>query len=122
MVYCARKRADISSEDFHNYWLGQHASLYRQFADTYGAKKYIQSHTIATQTNDNFVQMRGFQPPYDGITEIWFDSLETFLAASSSPEGKAANQVLAADEAKFIDISRSCVFLTEEHTLIEFAD
>ena len=51
---------------------------------------------------------------YDGILELWWDTLDDVVAAFSSPEATQASAELAEDEARFIDLSRSKVFLTEE--------
>jgi hypothetical protein len=41
------------------------------------------------------------------------------MAAASSPEGAEAGQIYLEDEQNFIDSSRSCIFFTEEHTIVE---
>ena len=46
LVYCLRKRADVSDAEFHKYWLESHGPLVRGFAQAIRAKKYIQSHTV----------------------------------------------------------------------------
>ena len=118
-VYCLRKRDDIPSETFYQYWLEQHGPLVRQFAEALRAKKYIQSHTIAPEVNDAIARGRGLAPAYDGITEVWWESFEDFQSSANTPEGHAARQALREDEAKFIDFSQSCVFLTEEHIIFD---
>ena len=56
---------------------------------------------------------------YDGITEVWWESVEDMMAGLDTPEGRAANRALAEDEAKFIDHKRSFIFMTEEHTIFD---
>jgi len=58
--------------------------------------------------------------PYDGITEIWWESLEDLAALLNSDEGRMVNQTLIEDEGRFVDLARSFIFLTEEHTIFEF--
>ena len=41
------------------------------------------------------------------------------MKALSTPEGKQANEALKEDEAKFIDLSQSRVFMTEEHVIFD---
>ena len=62
----------------------------------------------------------GLAPAYDGIAEVWWESFEDFQSNVNTPEGQAARQALREDEAKFIDFSQSCVFLTEEHVIFDF--
>jgi hypothetical protein len=83
------------------------------------ARKYVQSHTIETPFNQALVESRGLAPIHQGITEVWWNSLEELEAAVASPEGAAAAARLVEDEAKFVDFSRSTIFLTEEHTIFE---
>ena len=79
LVYIVRRRADISEKDFHEYWLKTHGPLVRGFAKSMRAKKYVQSHTVH---EDAGKQIRNTRPKmketYDGITEVWWDTLEDF--------------------------------------------
>jgi uncharacterized protein (TIGR02118 family) len=52
-------------------------------------------------------------PDFDGMAELWFDDMRALQAARRSPEWRAPT----ADEANFIDQSRSAVFVTEEHEI-----
>jgi len=120
-VYCICKRADLSDEEFHIYWRGKHSELIRSLAKAFRGKKYIQSHTMNTPINQEMIKSRGFDsPPYDGVTEIWWDNMEDFLAGVNSPEGTEAAQKYIADEANFVDFSKSRAFLTEEYVVFDF--
>ena len=116
LVYCLTRREDVSAEEFYRYWLEEHGPLVKSVAADIGACRYVQSHTIMPEMNAELEAGRGLQPAYDGITEVWWDNEETF-AQASSPAGQAAAAKLAEDEARFIDFSRSRVFMTEEHTI-----
>ena len=113
LVYCVRKRDDIAADKFYRYWLEEHGPLVRSLAEKIGATKYVQSHTTLPKVNRTFVESRGFEEPYDGITEVWF---EEFLTTEDS---EAATRILADDENKFIDPSRCRVFMTEEHLIFD---
>jgi uncharacterized protein (TIGR02118 family) len=119
LVYCLRRRSDVSPEAFRRYWLEEHGPRVRGFANALGARKYVQSHTIATPMNDLLTGSRGMKPPYDGITELWWDGMEEFQRGLESPEGQAAGEDLLEDEATFIDLGESRIFLTEEHTIFD---
>jgi heme-degrading monooxygenase HmoA len=74
-----------------------------------------------TPINQEMINSRGFEsPPYDGVTEIWWDSMEEFLAGVNSPEGIEAAQQYIADEENFVDFSKSRAFLTEEYVVFDF--
>ncbi|HKV56483.1 MAG TPA: EthD domain-containing protein [Candidatus Binataceae bacterium] len=119
LVYILRRRDDITPEKFHDYWLNNHGPLVRSFVKAIRARKYIQSHTIAPELGAEIAATRGMGAGYDGITEVWWDSLEDLSAGFSTPEGREAGRALLEDEAKFIDFARSYIFLTEEHTIFD---
>jgi heme-degrading monooxygenase HmoA len=80
----------------------------------------VQSHLVDTPGNEALRAPRGMLEPAAGITSVWWDSLEDFQAAMADPAGAAALADLAEDEAKFIDVLRSQIFLTEEHPIFDF--
>ncbi len=116
-VYCVHRRPDLSVAAFRKYWLEKHGPLVQQQATALRARRYVQSHTLDTELNTLARQPRGTQAPYDGLTEIWWDSAEDLAAAMQTPEAQRANQLLAEDEARFCDLPRCSVFFTEEHTI-----
>jgi uncharacterized protein (TIGR02118 family) len=122
LVFVLRARKDMAPEEVHRYWYEEHAPKVRSVAEAIRARRYVQSHTIDTPLNQAFIEGRGMSPIYDGITELWFDSLEDLQAAASSPEGGQALQMLGEDEAKFIDLSRSTIFMTEEHEIFDLTE
>ena len=66
----------------------------------------VQSHPAPHPTD--------LSPPFDGMAELWFDDLAALEAARRSPEWRASS----ADEAHFIDATRTALFLTEEHEIL----
>ena len=118
-VYCVHRRPEFSPEEFRKYWLERHGPLVKSFAKTVGARRYVQSHTFQTPLDQAARGLRGTAEPYDGITEMWWDSVETLIAALSTPEGQAANRALTEDEARFCDLPRCSVFFTTEHTIFD---
>lgn len=121
LVYVIRKRADVSEKDFHEYWLTKHGPLVRSFAKSMRAKRYVQSHTVHEEAGQ---QIRGTRPKmketYDGITEVWWDSLEDFSSGGDAAERAKAGGALLEDESKFIDFERSSIFMTEEHEIFDY--
>ena len=121
LVYIVAKRADISEKDFHEYWLTKHGPLVRGFAKSMRAKKYVQSHTVF---EDAGKQIRNTRPKmketYDGITEVWWDTIEDFSGGGAVQERAEAARTLLEDESKFIDFEHSSIFLTEEHEIFDY--
>ena len=116
LVFCCRRKPELSLEQFQKRWLDVHGPLVRRLrVSVPQMKRYVQSHTIPGAPSETLRASRGAKEPYDGITEVWFDSLEALGA--SSEQGLAAAQQLYEDEAEFIDFANSAVFLTEEHEI-----
>jgi uncharacterized protein (TIGR02118 family) len=117
LVYCLRRRADISPEEFHRYWLNTHGPKVKDAAGKMRALRYIQSHTCEPEVNQAFVTSRGLAPPYDGITEVWWNSIDDLKAAMADAAGAEAMATLREDESEFVEFSQSCVFMTTEHQI-----
>lgn len=94
--------------------MNKHGPFFMQNADIMGAKKYVQSHTLDTPLNAGLRDSRGMLPEYDGVAEVWFESVEALMEGMSSPEGQRLGAALLEDEKNFVDHSRSSAFIVEE--------
>ena len=83
-----------------------------------GIRRYVQTHRVETPFNEALRASRGALEPFDGVAELWWDDVDALVAATSSPEGYAAGQTLLEDEAKFIDLERSSLWLGQEVEII----
>jgi uncharacterized protein (TIGR02118 family) len=119
LVYVITRRADVSKADFYEHWLKSHGPLVARQAGPLRLRKYVQSHLVDHPANEAMRAVRGMLPPVDGITEVWWDSFADLEAAYATEQGAASGQVLSQDEARFIDFSKSQVFLTEEHVIFD---
>lgn len=119
LVYCVWRREDISQEEFHNYWLHTHGPNVRSVAEKINALRYVQSHRVDTPSNDAMRQSRNMAAPYDGITEVWFRDEAHMNEATASQQGREAGLFLIEDEARFINLEKSCLFVTEEHEIFD---
>jgi uncharacterized protein (TIGR02118 family) len=119
LVYVIKRRSGMTPEEFYNRWLDGHAPLVAEVADDINAVRYIQSHTMDTPLNQQFADSRGMPPAYDGITEVWWNSVEDLVDGMSTPEGKVAMERLLEDERDFIDFEKSYLFITEEHVIFD---
>lgn len=114
LVFCARRRSDISPERFHDYWKNHHGPLFQQYAQRYRALRYVQNHTIDSPVNAALRASRGSAEPYDGVGEIWWASVEDFLSVVKDPAMADVRTLFVEDESRFVDLARSSVFFTEE--------
>jgi len=110
LVYVIVRKDGMSAADFRDYWLTRHGPLVAAQAEVLRLRRYVQSHPFDDAASEAMRSVRGMLPPVDGVTEVWWDSLEDFQAAYATPEGQAAGRVLAEDEAKFIDFSKSQIW------------
>lgn len=118
MTYCLRRQPHLTREAFQDYWLNTHGPLVRGHAAVLNIRRYVQVHTSAEPINDALQKGRGSPEPFDGIAELWFDSVAAMTAPGDTPEGKAALRAVREDEATFIDSARSPVWIGAEHTLV----
>jgi len=119
VVMAIRRRGDVSPEEFHRYWREEHGPLACGLLEPMNVRRYVQTHTVDTDLNAQLAAARGTVDAFDGVAELWWDSLEDLVAAFGSEEGQRANAALAEDEARFIDLERSSVFLTEEQVVFD---
>jgi uncharacterized protein (TIGR02118 family) len=119
LQFALRRREGMTREEFQRYWREQHAPLVERHAETLQIRRYVQVHSLETDLDDAIAAPRGSQPHlYDGVAELWWDSLEQLAAAFSSDAGRAAASELLEDERRFIDLPSSPIWLGEEHVLI----
>ncbi|MGD9661810.1 MAG: EthD domain-containing protein [Porticoccaceae bacterium] len=120
MVVDVWKRPDMTQEQFEKRWLVEHGALVKQHAKAMGFVKYIQSHKIPSKEIEAFAAGRGWQQPPDGLTEVWWESMEAMQAAFNTPEGQKASAILQQDEVQFIDAKRISAFLAVEKVIFDF--
>jgi uncharacterized protein (TIGR02118 family) len=118
LVFCLRRLPELTREEFQRYWSEVHAPLVRAHAATLGIRRYVQTHTLPDETNAWLRESRGGPEPYDGVAELWWDSLEALVDAIATPEGRAAGLALLEDERRFIDLARSPLFVAVERPII----
>ena len=117
IYYAIRRLPHLSEEEFHTYWLETHGPLARRLLATLGATRYVQAHKIDDPLGQMLQDARNAMEPFDGVVVISGDR-EDLVKALGTTEGLQAVQELLDDEARFIDFSRSAIWLAEEHVLI----
>jgi uncharacterized protein (TIGR02118 family) len=91
----ARRAPGLTLEQFHHYWSEVHGPNVRQNSDFMKyARRYVQHHVLP-----DTIRSESGHPGYDGIVELWFDSIPDAVAAYSSATYLAA---LRADERAFV--------------------
>ena len=118
LVFTLRRRPELSREEFQRYWLERHGPLVQSFAEVLGIRRYVQVHTLPEATQAMLRASREAPEEYDGVAELWYDSLDSITAAVSTDEGRAASIALLEDEREFIDHKSSPLWFGEEHEVI----
>lgn len=118
LVFCLRRRPELSREAFQRYWLETHAPLVRERAAAIGAIRYVQVHTAYEPIGAALAASRKGPEPFDGVAELWFPDLETLGASGQDDDGRRAAAELLEDERNFIDLENSPIWLADEHTIV----
>jgi uncharacterized protein (TIGR02118 family) len=118
LTFCLHRLPHLSREEFHHYWRATHARVVRKHARALRIQRYVQCHTLTVPANEAIRTSRGTAEPYDGIAEVWWQSMDDLNAALSTPEGREADRALRQDEARFIDLARSAAWFCEQHEII----
>lgn len=119
MVFTIRRRDGMTRADFQRYWREQHAALIKRHAGTLHIRRYVQVHLHETDLDDAVASPRGSEPRYyDGVAELWWDSLEDLTAAFSTDAGQAAAAEILQDERRFMDLPKSPLWLGDENVVI----
>src|SRR5689334_22693729 len=107
----------MTPEACHATWLNDHGPLVASFAGPLSMAKYVQSHTIAPEINAGFQAGRGYEPPLDGITEVW---VAPRAGPPADPQAAAkAAAALVEDERRFVRMDKSRLFMTREHVIFD---
>ena len=103
VVYCITKKPGLTDAEFFDYWQNVHGPIGARIP---GLRRLAQSHSV---------RLPGDARPgdFDGMAELWFDSVEALLAARQTPEWRRSSE----DEQNFIDHSRVAYFVAEEHEI-----
>ncbi len=109
LVACLQRKPGMSPEEFHRYWREVHGPLVKSVPEFFRyVRRYVQGHTVSPS-------VAGFPPqavaPYDGVAELWFESVEDVGKAFSEPRYL---EVIRPDEQKFLDLPNCKVFVVEE--------
>ncbi len=106
-IAVAHRKSGMTPEDFNRYWRDIHAPLAARVIP--GMRRYVQNHII---------QLPGRDCEGDGIVEMWWDDMEAFQNFTSWVETEAGKD-LREDGDKFTDMSKSRLWLVEEHIIKE---
>lgn len=116
LEFALRRKPGMSRADFQRYWREVHGPLVAKHSTTLNILRYVQLHTLEDPINDQLAGARGkMEPAYDGVAELWWPTREALAASFSQSAGQAAGRELLEDEARFIDLPNSPLWLAYEY-------
>ena len=118
LVFALRRRPEMSRSEFQRYWREQHAPLVRSHTEALAIRRYVQVHTLPEETQAMLRASREAPEEYDGVAELWYDSLDAIVAAVGTDAGRAASLALLEDERRFIAHKSSPLWFGEEREVI----
>ncbi len=114
LMACLRRKPGMSEEAFHRYWKDTHGPLVKSVTGfSRHLRRYVQFHTVQDLAALFPPQTT---PPYDGIAELWFESVEQMQAAFTEPRYL---EVIRPDEQRFLDLSGCVTFVVDDVPMVE---
>ncbi|MDR1967781.1 MAG: EthD family reductase [Burkholderiaceae bacterium] len=114
VVYCIRRRAGLSAEEFQRYWKEVHAPMLLERAASMRLAAYVQTSPIKNIYSERVERPSVLEPPFDGIAELYWANEQDMRYGFESAEALALQRQLAQDEANFIDPARSARWIARE--------
>ncbi|MBM4256601.1 MAG: EthD family reductase [Deltaproteobacteria bacterium] len=106
IVICVTRKAGLTWEEFDSYWKNHHSKVVTSVPEfTRHVRKYTQCHLVKGALP------LGAAGQYDGIAELWFDSVAALETAFNEPRYL---EIIRPDELKFADLGKCLSFITEE--------
>ena len=118
LTFCLVRLPHLSREEFQAYWRGTHAPLVASVAETLKIRRYVQLHSLSAAANEGVRAARQAPPEFDGVAELWFDSLDALAENARRPEAQAAGALLLEDERRFIDLPKSPLWWGQERVVV----
>jgi uncharacterized protein (TIGR02118 family) len=107
-IGCLKRKPGMTPVEFHRYWKEEHGPLVKGVPEFVRyVRKYVQSHTLEGPVPG----FPGFETPFDGFVEFWFDSLEDMGRAFAEPRYL---EIIHPDEQQFLDLPNCKVAVVEE--------
>ncbi len=108
-----KRKSGMSPEEFHRYWKDVHGPLVLGVTDLMRHfRKYVQCHAVPAALGDT----PGAGSEFDGIAELWADSLDEVNRAFAEPRYL---EVVRPDEYKFLDLPKCVFMVTDEVPMMQ---
>jgi len=109
VISMLKRRADLSHEQFSDYWYNVHAPFGNKIAPPEAlSARYVQNHALKMKG--------GGDAPYDAVAELYFEdmaAMKRWIDWYNSDAGKP----LRDDELNFMDVSKRVIIVTDERVM-----
>jgi uncharacterized protein (TIGR02118 family) len=118
LTFCLVRLPSLTRAEFQAYWFNTHGPLVKSVAEALQIRRYVQMHSLPADAQGALRASRSAPEEYDGVAQLWYDSLDSVMQNGRRPEAQAAAQLLLEDERRFIDHARSPLWWGEERVII----
>ena len=109
LILMSRRNKALTHEEYVAHHLGPHAELFTSQPEVQDhVRRYTQSHPTEDRLGGRNMA------PFDGVTEMWFDSMEGMKAVYESDNYK--NNIVP-DEERMMDRSAGMMLITKEDVI-----
>ena len=108
LVVAAKRRADLTREQFEDYWLNRHGQLVLSVPEF---AQYLKRYVLYPYDREAEGQalVLGGESEYDGVGELWFENHAAMVAAFNEPRYL---EIIRPDEDLFLDRDGCLTFVT----------
>lgn len=118
LTFALVRAPHLSREAFQDYWFNTHGPLVASVKDVLGIRRYVQMHSLPEEMSAGLRVARGAPEGFDGVAQLWYDSLESLAANAANAAAREAGAMLLEDEKRFIDHSRSPLWWGRERVIV----
>lgn len=114
IIYCIRRKAGLTREQFLSHWLGVHGPIVVENQAVLRIARYVQTTPLEHDFSAR-VERRGvLEPAYDGVAELYWADEADFRHAFADGEALRIQKILADDERNFVDHAGSARWISRE--------
>lgn len=118
LTFALVRLPQLTRDAFQAYWFDRHAPLVKSVAEPLRIRRYVQTHSLPVGISAALQASRRGPEGYDGIAELWWDTIDDAMPANPSQAMIDAGRTLLDDERKFIDLARSPLWWGEERVIV----
>ena len=118
LTFCLVRLPHLNREAFQRYWFDTHGPLVASVADTLQIRRYVQLHSLPAEASVGLRASREAPAEYDGVAELWVDSLDALAENGRRPEAQTAGALLLEDEKRFIELPKSPLWRGQERVVV----